>query len=140
MFYFAGHGLQVDNMSGYEGEGYDECILPIDCSHSDGEVNAMAAVGIRNVSKHLPANPTSNSFDLQILMSVEEDVQISIFLDCTGGQTMLDPAGTGKWKYIRGVKQKGVWPFFTDPTDKMERESGTIWQYICISHYRRGQI
>lgn len=40
-------------------------------------------------------------------------------LDCTGGQTMLDPAGTGGWSFIKGVKQKGVWPFITDATDKV---------------------
>lgn len=54
-------------------------------------------------------------------MAVEQDVQVSIFLDCTGGQTMLDPAGTGSsWTYIKGIKQKGIWPILTDPTDKME--------------------
>lgn len=32
---------------------------------------------------------------------------------------MLDPAGTGGWSFIKGVKQKGVWPFVTDATDKV---------------------
>eukprot|EP01054_Gregarina_sp_Poly1_P003662 Gregarina_sp_Poly_1__3661@NODE_207_length_11414_cov_43_030493_g184_i0_p2_GENE_NODE_207_length_11414_cov_43_030493_g184_i0NODE_207_length_11414_cov_43_030493_g184_i0_p2_ORF_typecomplete_len680_score80_46Peptidase_C14/PF00656_22/7e32_NODE_207_length_11414_cov_43_030493_g184_i050637102 len=104
VFYFAGHGLQIDNMAGWEGEGYDESILPLDRAHASGDVNAITAVSIR-----------------QLLLSVDEDVQLSIFLDCTGGQTMLDPAGTGTWKYIKGVKQKGLWPFVTDPTFKMER-------------------
>lgn len=47
-FYFAGHGIQVDDMSGWEGEGYDEAILPMDFYGE--EVNALTAVMIRNVS------------------------------------------------------------------------------------------
>lgn len=34
---------------------------------------------------------------------------------------MLDPAGTGTWSFIKGVKQRGVWPFITDATDKVSR-------------------
>eukprot|EP01055_Gregarina_sp_Pseudo9_P001240 Gregarina_sp_Pseudo_9__1239@NODE_181_length_3804_cov_17_433201_g167_i0_p1_GENE_NODE_181_length_3804_cov_17_433201_g167_i0NODE_181_length_3804_cov_17_433201_g167_i0_p1_ORF_typecomplete_len685_score123_83Peptidase_C14/PF00656_22/1e33_NODE_181_length_3804_cov_17_433201_g167_i013343388 len=111
VFYFAGHGLQIDNMAGWEGEGYDECILPLDSAHTSS-VNAITAMSIR-----------------QTLLSVDESVQLSIFLDCTGGQTMLDPAGTGTWRYIKGVKQKGLWPFVTDPTFKMERAryDPTVW-------------
>lgn len=53
-------------------------------------------------------------------MSVDERVQLSIFLDTTGGQTMMDVAGTGSWSFIPGVLQKGLWPFVTDATDKMQ--------------------
>lgn len=47
LFYFAGHGIQLDDMSGWEGEGYDEAILPMDFQGE--EVNAITAVMIRNV-------------------------------------------------------------------------------------------
>lgn len=100
LFYFAGHGIQLDDMSGWEGEGYDEAILPMDFYGE--EVNAITAVMIRN-----------------LLLSVAKDVQVTAILDCNGGQTMLDPAGTGTWSFIKGVKQRGVWPFVTDATDKV---------------------
>lgn len=48
-FYFGGHGVQIDDMSGWEGEGYDEAILPMDFFGE--EVNALTAVMIRNVSQ-----------------------------------------------------------------------------------------
>lgn len=102
LFYFAGHGIQVDDMAGWEGEGYDEAILPMDFYGE--EVNAITAVMIRN-----------------LMLSVSNDVQVTMILDCNGGQTMLDPSGTGKWNFIKGVKQRGVWPFITDATDKVAR-------------------
>lgn len=46
-FFFAGHGCQIDNMSGWEGEGYDEAILPMDFAGE--ECNALTAVMIKNV-------------------------------------------------------------------------------------------
>lgn len=59
-------------------------------------------------------------------MSVPNEVQVSVFLDCTGGQTMMDVNGTGGWSVVPGILQKGFWPFVTDATDKMQSES------ICL--------
>eukprot|EP00918_Siedleckia_nematoides_P070025 GHVU01152621.1.p1 GENE.GHVU01152621.1~~GHVU01152621.1.p1 ORF type:complete len:129 (-),score=12.23 GHVU01152621.1:83-469(-) len=52
VFYFAGHGVQVDNMSGWEGEGYDEALVPLDLNavvESDGwgVPNPITAMQIR---------------------------------------------------------------------------------------------
>lgn len=49
VFYFAGHGVQIDDLSGWEGAGYDECILPVDCYEGGHNINALAAVSIRQV-------------------------------------------------------------------------------------------
>lgn len=73
----------------------------------------------------MPGNKQTDAAvpSLQLLLNVSDHVQVTIVLDCTGGQTMLDPAGTGsQWKYIKGVKQRGIWPFITDATDKVSSE------------------
>ncbi|KAF8819929.1 ICE family protease (caspase) p20 domain-containing protein [Cardiosporidium cionae] len=106
LFYFAGHGLQIDNMIGYEGEGYDEGILPVDfeCGIEDNW-NVLTTVQLK-----------------ELLLGIDRTVQLTMILDCNGGQTILDPAGTvNGWTYIKGVKQKGFWPILTNPTNKMNR-------------------
>lgn len=104
LFYFAGHGLQVDNMSGWEGEGYDEALLPLDCAHTEGTVNAITTSSLRH-----------------ILMCVESNVQLTIILDCNGGQTLLETSNA--WSSIRGVMQKGLWPLLTDVTSKVKSKT-----------------
>ncbi|KAH0476381.1 MAG: uncharacterized protein KVP18_003424 [Porospora cf. gigantea A] len=104
VFYFSGHGVQIDNMSGWEGEGYDEAILPWDFLTYGGQLNPITCLHLR-----------------EILTDISEQCQLSIFLDCTGGQTLLDPTGTGsKMRFVKGLKQKGIWPI-TNPTDKVYR-------------------
>ncbi|CDJ44484.1 hypothetical protein, conserved, partial [Eimeria tenella] len=39
-FYFSGHSTQVDNLSAYEGEGYDEALLPVDFDSLGSEEDA----------------------------------------------------------------------------------------------------
>ncbi|OEH78835.1 ice-like protease p20 domain-containing protein [Cyclospora cayetanensis] len=39
-FYFSGHSTQVDNLSAYEGEGYDEALLPVDFDSLGSEDDA----------------------------------------------------------------------------------------------------
>ncbi|KEP62332.1 UNVERIFIED_CONTAM: ICE family protease (caspase) p20 domain-containing protein [Hammondia hammondi] len=112
IFYFSGHSVQMDNMSGWEGEGYEEAFVPCDFNVRDVEsgdpVSLVGALEIR-----------------EILFNIPDRTQLSIFLDCCGGQTVLDPAGTpSRFTFIKGVKQRGMWPF-SDPTDKM-----------CLAKYR----
>jgi len=112
VFYYAGHGVQVDDRSGWEGEGYHEAIVPLD-NDPTGDPNPITTLQLK-----------------EILLSVDEQAQVTLILDCNGGQTMLDPAGTGNWFYIKGVKQKGFWPFITDPTNKVNRAKydSRIWK------------
>ena len=59
---------------------------------------------------------------MQLLLGIPYSTQMTIILDTSGGQTILDPAGTDSgWTFIRGVKQKGLWPLLTNPTNKMHR-------------------
>eukprot|EP00922_Rhytidocystis_sp_ex-Travisia-forbesii_P023154 GHVS01034000.1.p2 GENE.GHVS01034000.1~~GHVS01034000.1.p2 ORF type:complete len:561 (-),score=84.71 GHVS01034000.1:2011-3585(-) len=116
VFYFAGHGVQVDNMSGWEGEGYDEALLPMDYFNGPGDDwNVLTTIHLKD-----------------LLLDIDREAQLTIILDCAGGQTMLDPAGTDSgWSFIKGVKQKGIWPFLTNPTNKVYRATydPSVWTH-----------
>lgn len=128
VFYFAGHALQLDDLSGWEGQGYDEAILPLDCSHATGEVNALTLTAIKSILDGALASPETialagpiTSVDA-IGKQAANGTGLLIVLDTTGGQTVMDVTGTGKWGFIPGVIQKGgFWPFLVDPSNKMKR-------------------
>ncbi|KAL8440137.1 hypothetical protein Efla_005256 [Eimeria flavescens] len=114
-FFFSGHSTQVDNLSAYEGEGYEEALLPadFDALGQEEDVNLLLAIHIK-----------------EVLLSVAPQVHVCMLLDTCGCQTMLDPAGTGSvWSYIKGVKQKGLWPLLTDATNRMQRANyqSQVW-------------
>ncbi|CRG95681.1 metacaspase-like protein, putative [Plasmodium gallinaceum] len=126
VFYFAGKSVQVDNMSGWEGEGYDEAFLCSDPFNKNYEHNVITAVQLKD-----------------LLLSINSNSQMTIILDCSGGQTILDPAGTeNSWSYIKGCKQKGIWPI-TNPTDKVHKavyditilNNSTMKKYFCKSRF-----
>ncbi|KAH8583230.1 ICE-like protease p20 domain-containing [Cryptosporidium sp. chipmunk genotype I] len=111
VFYFAGHGVQVDVLTSYEGEGYDEALLPADSTlylASNGsdldEYNVLLCSELK-----------------ELLLCVPPETQLNVILDCNGGQTILDPAGNlnGMW-YIKGIVTKGIWPFLS-ATNKVKR-------------------
>ncbi|PFH31416.1 ICE family protease (caspase) p20 domain-containing protein [Besnoitia besnoiti] len=106
IFYFSGHSVQMDNMCGWEGEGFEEAFVPCDFNAHDVENgDPVALVGALEIR--------------EILLTIPDRTQLTIFLDCCGGQTILDPAGTlSPFTFIKGVKQRGIWPF-SDATDKM---------------------
>lgn len=109
VFFFAGKSIQVDNMSGWEGEGYDEAFLCSDPFIDNNEYNIITAVQLRD-----------------LLLSIHSKATMTIVLDCSGCQTILDPAGTeNSWSYIKGCKQKGIWPI-THPTNKVHKASYDI--------------
>ncbi|OII72713.1 metacaspase-like protein [Cryptosporidium ubiquitum] len=111
VFYFAGHGVQVDVLTSYEGEGYDEALLPVDSTlylASNGsdldEYNVLLCSELK-----------------ELLLCVPSETQLNVILDCNGGQTILDPAGNlnGMW-YVKGIVTKGIWPFLS-ATNKVKR-------------------
>lgn len=126
VFYFAGKSIQVDNMSGWEGEGYDEAFLCSDPSHTMVEHNVITAIQLKD-----------------LLLSINCLAQMTILLDCSGGQTILDPAGTENYlTYIKGCKQKGIWPI-SNPTNKVHKavydtsilEHASMTKYFCQPRY-----
>ncbi|NJM84400.1 MAG: hypothetical protein HC844_19880 [Tabrizicola sp.] len=73
VFYFSGHGSQAPDMSGDEGGGYDEILLPADAAGWKGAIGAvenailddelqawaqpMLAAGLRLSALSMPAIP-----------------------------------------------------------------------------------
>ncbi|GBE61858.1 ICE family protease p20 domain-containing protein, putative [Babesia ovata] len=116
VFYFSGHSVQTDDMSGWEGEGYDEAIVPCDyMSFGDPSRGVIPAAQLR-----------------QVIQSVDKRCQMTIVLDTVGMQTALDPAGrSGPWRYIKGAMLRGIWPL-TDATGKMQRASydADVWRDV----------
>jgi len=94
-------------MSGWAGEGYDEAIVPLDYRQLNGEINPISTTHIRE----------------QLTGTSQAKVQLSIFMDCCGVQSLLDPCGTAKsWPnhHIKGAKTKGIWPL-ANVSDKVMR-------------------
>eukprot|EP00923_Selenidium_pygospionis_P002901 GHVN01004447.1.p1 GENE.GHVN01004447.1~~GHVN01004447.1.p1 ORF type:complete len:654 (+),score=67.09 GHVN01004447.1:170-2131(+) len=113
VFYYAGHGCQVNNLNGWEGEGYDEALVPIDANANE-ENNVITIVQLK-----------------KLLLSVPETVQVTIIFDSNGGQTILDSTTLGRpWQPVKGIKQKGFWPLITDVTDKVSRAkyNPSVWK------------
>ncbi|VUZ98375.1 metacaspase-3, putative [Plasmodium vivax] len=128
VFYFAGKSVQVDNMSGWEGEGYDEAFLCSDPFNRVQEQNVLTAIQLKD-----------------LLLSINASAQMTIVLDCSGCQTILDPAGTeNSLSYIKGCKQKGIWPI-TNPTNKVHKaiydvtimNNASMKKYFCKSRYHQ---
>ncbi|SCM05136.1 metacaspase-like protein [Plasmodium chabaudi chabaudi] len=127
VFYYAGKSIQVDNMSGWEGEGYDEAFLCSDPFNRDEENNILTAIQLKD-----------------LLLSINSTAQMTIILDTSGGQTILDPAGTENSSYIKGCKQKGIWPI-TNPTNKVHKaiyditilDNNSMKKYMCKPRYSK---
>ncbi|WBY58059.1 metacaspase-3 [Plasmodium yoelii yoelii] len=127
VFYYAGKSIQVDNMSGWEGEGYDEAFLCSDPVNKNEEDNILTTIQLKD-----------------LLLSINSTAQMTIILDTSGGQTILDPAGTENSSYIKGCKQKGIWPI-TNPTNKVYKaiyditilDNNSMKKYMCKSRYSK---
>uniref|UniRef100_A0A3B0MVR9 Caspase domain containing protein, putative n=1 Tax=Theileria annulata TaxID=5874 RepID=A0A3B0MVR9_THEAN len=95
VFFFSGHSVQVDDLSGYEGEGYDEALVPSDFQH-----NGLV---------------TCN--DLRcIFQSIGSTCRLNVFFDASNLQTVV--GGSSRSGPVKGSMMKGFWPF-SEPTGKL---------------------
>ncbi|BAM42061.1 uncharacterized protein TOT_040000437 [Theileria orientalis strain Shintoku] len=95
LFYFSGQSVQVDDLSGYEGDGFDEALVP-----ADYERNGLV---------------TCN--DLKCLFqSIGATCRLNVFLDTCNMQTVV--GGSSRAGPVKGSKMKGIWPF-SEPTGKL---------------------
>lgn len=87
-FSFSGYGLQVDDMDGYEGDGYDEAILPTDFVEGrDGDMAVIVTDDIHD-----------------ILMGIPPQAHCMVIMDCDHATSVIDVSGTLDEKLVRGLK------------------------------------
>jgi len=87
-FSFAGYGLQVDDMDGYQDEGYDEAILPTDfVDGRDGDYTVIVTDDIHDV-----------------LMGVPQNCAVTVVMDCDHATSVIDVSGTLDGKLVDGLK------------------------------------
>ncbi|EAN31830.1 Caspase domain protein [Theileria parva strain Muguga] len=95
VFFFSGHSVQVDDLSGYEGEGYDEALVP-----SDFQQNGLVTCS-----------------DLKCLyQSIGSTCRLNVFFDSSNLQTVV--GGSSRSGPVKGSMMKGFWPF-SEPTGKL---------------------
>jgi len=86
-FSFSGYGLQVDDMDGYQNEGYDEAILPTDfVDGRDGDYAVIVADDIHD-----------------ILMGVPPNCAVTVLMDCDHATSVVDVAGTIDGGLVNGL-------------------------------------
>ncbi|CAK0905773.1 unnamed protein product, partial [Prorocentrum cordatum] len=87
-FSFSGYGLQVDDLEGYEDEGYEEAILPTDfVDGCDGDYSVV-----------------TNSDIHDILMSIPPDCSATVLMDCDHATSVIDVTGTLDGQLVNGLK------------------------------------
>lgn len=89
LFSFSGYGLQVDDLRGSAGEGFDEAILPSD--FFDGCDGDPAVI------------PTAEIHDA--LMGIPHGCSLTVVMDCDHGTSVVDVSGTLDGQLVRGLKQ-----------------------------------
>mmetsp|Transcript_17953 Transcript_17953/g.63019 ORF Transcript_17953/g.63019 Transcript_17953/m.63019 type:complete len:592 (+) Transcript_17953:160-1935(+) len=87
-FSFAGYGLQVDDVDGYQDEGLDEAILPSDFAEGVGsDFSVIVASDIHDA-----------------LMSVPQDCVVTVVMDCDHATSVVDVSGTVDGRLVKGLK------------------------------------
>jgi len=87
-FSFSGYGLQVDDMDGYQDEGYDEAILPTDFVEGrDGDYAVIVADDIHDILLGTPAG-----------------CSCVVLMDCDHATSVVDVSGTVDGSLVRGLK------------------------------------
>mmetsp|Transcript_6517 Transcript_6517/g.15928 ORF Transcript_6517/g.15928 Transcript_6517/m.15928 type:complete len:537 (-) Transcript_6517:53-1663(-) len=87
-FSFSGYGLQVDDMDGYQDEGYDEAILPTDfVDGRDGDYSVIVADDIHD-----------------ILLGIPQGSCCLVLMDCDHATSLIDVAGTLNGGLVDGLK------------------------------------
>eukprot|EP00931_Biecheleriopsis_adriatica_P055785 TRINITY_DN33054_c0_g1_i1.p1 TRINITY_DN33054_c0_g1~~TRINITY_DN33054_c0_g1_i1.p1 ORF type:complete len:634 (+),score=111.93 TRINITY_DN33054_c0_g1_i1:93-1904(+) len=87
-FSFSGYGLQVDDMDGFQDEGYDEAILPTDfVDGREGDYSVIVTNDIHDILLGVPAN-----------------VVVTVLMDCDHATSLIDVGGTMDGSLVNGLK------------------------------------
>jgi hypothetical protein len=112
-FSFSGYGLQVDDMDGYQDEGYDEAILPTDfVDGRDGDYSVIVTGDVHD-----------------ILLGVAPNCSATVLMDCDHATSVIDVSGTLDGQLVNGLKFN-VFCGLKAHTTKMQLASHNreVWQ------------
>lgn len=112
-FSFSGYGLQVDDMDGYQDEGYEEAILPTDfVDGRDGDYSVICTNDLHDV-----------------LLGVPQNVIVTAVMDCDHATTLIDIGGTLDGSLVSGLKYSSFCGLQAHSTKMMlaNHERG-VWQ------------
>eukprot|EP00930_Biecheleria_cincta_P034959 TRINITY_DN24094_c0_g1_i1.p1 TRINITY_DN24094_c0_g1~~TRINITY_DN24094_c0_g1_i1.p1 ORF type:complete len:560 (-),score=96.22 TRINITY_DN24094_c0_g1_i1:109-1767(-) len=87
-FSFSGYGLQVDDMDGFQDEGYDEAILPTD--FVDGREGDYSVIITNDIH--------------DILLGVPQNVAVTVLMDCDHATSLIDVGGTLDGSLVSGLR------------------------------------
>ncbi|KAF4710774.1 hypothetical protein FOZ62_029874, partial [Perkinsus olseni] len=111
-FSFSGRACQVDDLDGYEGEGFSSAVLPSDYSN-ETEQGALRVI------------PTQNIRD--VLLSVPPGVTLHLLMDTDYATDVVDVSGVSDGRaLVAGLKQSVMcgltlpWKLFLDHTGKYD--------------------
>eukprot|EP00747_Dinoflagellata_sp_TGD_P166501 gnl/TRDRNA2_/TRDRNA2_189378_c0_seq1.p1 gnl/TRDRNA2_/TRDRNA2_189378_c0~~gnl/TRDRNA2_/TRDRNA2_189378_c0_seq1.p1 ORF type:complete len:491 (+),score=91.35 gnl/TRDRNA2_/TRDRNA2_189378_c0_seq1:41-1474(+) len=112
-FSFSGYGLQVDDMNGYQDEGYHEAILPTDfVDGRDGDYAVIVTDDIHD-----------------ILMGIPPNVAVTVLMDCDHATSVVDVAGTLEGNLVQGLKYTTYCGFSTHTTKVQQAtHNRDVWQ------------
>ncbi|CAK9036173.1 unnamed protein product, partial [Durusdinium trenchii] len=112
-FSFSGYGLQVDDMDGYQDEGYEEAILPTDfVDGRDGDYSVICTNDLHDV-----------------LLGVPHNVVVTAVMDCDHATTLIDIGGTLDGSLVSGLKYSSFCGFQAHSTKMiLANHERDVWQ------------
>eukprot|EP00397_Hematodinium_sp_SG-2012_P021792 GEMP01022535.1.p1 GENE.GEMP01022535.1~~GEMP01022535.1.p1 ORF type:complete len:616 (+),score=96.75 GEMP01022535.1:129-1976(+) len=104
-FSFSGLGLQVDDLEGYQDEGYDEAILPTDYMDGrGGDCTVIVTDTLRDAFTHVP-----------------KGCSLTVLMDCDHSSTVSDVDGIVHGDSVQGLKSYSTfWCGIANHTSKTE--------------------
>lgn len=103
-FSFSGYGVQVDDLDGYQDEGYDEAILPTDFVEGmAGECSVILTADLADILTNVPPN-----------------CSLTVVMDCDHSSTVVDTSGTLEGDLVPGLKLQSLWCGVTTHSTKTE--------------------
>lgn len=112
-FSFSGYGLQVDDMDGYQDEGFDEAILPTDfVDGRDGDYTVIVTDDIHD-----------------ILMGIPPNCACTVLMDCDHATSVIDVSGTLDGGLVQGLKYQHYCGLKVHTTKvQLAQHNREVWQ------------
>jgi len=121
-FSFSGYGVQVDDLDGYQDEGYDEAILPTDFVEGmAGECSVILTADLADILTNVPPN-----------------CSLTVIMDCDHSSTVVDSSGTLEGDLVPGLKMQTLWCGVTTHSTKTEmvEHNKQVWSDESARAYK----